>query len=162
MLYNDEYLDFQKIAAVLHTFIDKLNENVECAELRDGLNLALLQLQRYYRSLRSRSLNLDQSGNGGTGSNILTRSLRGLSPMTPFRDAPDRFLWKWIDLDSPKAGSTLPARLDNKEASSIARVLWAAKQGDNRLLTELIERGRAMFILANSHYNNCLYYYHFS
>ena len=31
-----------------------------------------------------------------------------------FRDAPDKFVWKGIDLDSVKAGATLPANLDRE------------------------------------------------
>jgi hypothetical protein len=34
--------------------------------------------------------------------NLLVLTARGLSPMTPFVDAPDKFQWKWINLDSMK------------------------------------------------------------
>ncbi len=41
--------DFQKAAALIHELQLKLSEDVECAELRDALNLALLHMQKYYR-----------------------------------------------------------------------------------------------------------------
>jgi len=44
--------DFQKAAAFIHEFLLKMNEDVECAELRDTLNLALLHMQKYYRLLQ--------------------------------------------------------------------------------------------------------------
>lgn len=132
--------DFQKVAAQIHEFLLKLSDELECAELRDALNLTLLQLQRYYRSIRSRSMIIDQSINV-SGSGFLSRSLRGMSPMTPFRDAPDKFIWKWVDLENVRSvGATLPARLD-KEESAVPSVIRAAKQGDNNLLLQLTEKG---------------------
>lgn len=131
--------DFQKVAAQIHEFLLKLSDELECAELRDALNLTLLQLQRYYRSVRSRSMIIDQSINV-SGSGFLSRSLRGMSPMTPFRDAPDKFIWKWVDLENVRSvGATLPARLD-KEESAVPSVIRAAKQGDNNLLLQLTEK----------------------
>lgn len=131
--------DFQKVAAQIHEFLLKLGDELECAELRDALNLTLLQLQRYYRSIRNRPMIVDQSINAG-GSGILSRSLRGMSPMTPFRDAPDKFIWKWVDLENVRsAGSTLPASLD-KEETTIPSVIRATKQSDNNLLLQLIEK----------------------
>jgi len=137
------FVDFQKIAANIHEFQLKLGEDVECAEVRDALNFALLQLQRYFRVLRSRTQQQQQQQ---LGENILTQSLRGLSPMTPFRDTPDRFVWRWIDVDATKDGSsirtstTLPARLD-KESFSVPAVIQAARKSDNSTLVQLIERG---------------------
>ena len=117
----------------------KLSEDAECAELRDALNMALLHMQRYYRLLRSRLQNHSQERNGT--SPALSQSLRGLSPMTPFKDQPDKFQWKWVNLEKPKlSGGTLPADL-NKEMSSLPMVILAAKQGDNAMLMQLIEKG---------------------
>jgi len=146
------FADFQKIAALIHEFLLKLDEDAECAEVRDALNYALLQLQRYFRMLRNR--NVHQSSlvhpdrsvtNGSNGLSLLGQSLRGLSPMTPFKDAPDKFVWRWVDLQSNSntsrtAGATLPARLD-KEANNVPPVLRAARQGDKTLLVQLFERG---------------------
>ena len=143
--------DFQKIAALIHEFLLKLDEDPECAEVRDSLNYSLLQLQRYFRLLRNRnmhqspSVQTDQSAGRGSNS-LLGQSLRGLSPMTPFRDAPDKFLWRWIDLESSSVrtvGTTLPARLD-KESCNVPNILRAARQSDNNLLVQLIERGSSL------------------
>ena len=77
---DDVVADFQKAAAFIHEFLLKLTVDVESAELRDALNLALLHMQRHYRNLRAKQQN---HGRGGGG--FLTQSLRGLSPMTPFK-----------------------------------------------------------------------------
>ena len=129
-------LDFQKAAALVHEFLLKLSEDTECAELRDALNLALLHMQRYYRFLRNR-MNQDKATNGS----ILTQSLRGLSPMTPFKDAPDKFQWKWINLDSPKIRGTLPVELST-EFSTLPDIIVSSKCGDNNNIMHLVENGK--------------------
>lgn len=60
--------------------------------------------------------------------------------MTPFKDHPDKFQWKWINLESRKVVGTLPADL-NKEMSTLPVVILAAKQGDNAMLMSLLEKG---------------------
>lgn len=150
-----------------------MDEDAECAEVRDSLNYSLLQLQRYFRTLRSRNLHLlstttasltngdgrsvgqqqQQNGGGLLGGH----SLRLLSPMTPFKDAPDKFLWRWIDMEAIRNGAaggsgssgggvTLPARLD-KEASNVPAVLRAARQSDNTVLVQLLERGLIFLLI---------------
>ena len=134
-------VDFQKIAANIHEFQLKLSEDVECAEVRDALNFALLQLQRYFRKLHSRTQQQQQHSEG-----ILAQSLRGLSPMTPFRDAPDRFVWRWVDVDansdrsSVRRSRTLPVQLD-REAISVPALIQAARNSDNNLVVQLTECG---------------------
>ncbi|XP_063448921.1 histone-lysine N-methyltransferase SETD1B-like isoform X1 [Mytilus trossulus] len=121
--------DFQKAAAFLHEFLLKLNEESECAELRDVLNLALLQLQKYYRQLQNRSQD----------KNVTTLSLtaRGLSPMTPFVDAPDKFQWKWLNLDSIK--NITGVRTDESmNITVLPPLIDATKQGDYHTVKELI------------------------
>ena len=143
------FVDFQKIAANIHEFQLKLSEDADCAEVRDALNFALLQLQRYFRLLRSRTQQQQQQQQHGD--NILTQSLHSLSSMTSFRDAPDQFVWRWIDVDAVKDGSsirtpkTLPAPLD-KETSSLPAVIRAARNSDNNALVQLIEHGNFFII----------------
>ena len=134
-MFHFTIADFQKAAALVHEFLLKLTEDPECAELRDALNLALLHMQRYYRLLRNR-MNQDKATNGS----ILTQSLRGLSPMTPFKDAPDKFQWKWINLDSPKLRGTLPLELST-EFSTLPEIIEASKHGDNNRVMHLVEQG---------------------
>ena len=127
--------DFQKAAALVHEFLLKLSVEPECAELRDALNLTLLHMQRYYRLLRNRHQTLDR-----TNGSLLAQSLRGLSPMTPFRDTPDKFQWRWLNLDNPKLSGTLPTDL-NDRLSTLPQVIIATKEGNTDSLVNAIERG---------------------
>lgn len=81
--------------------------------------------------------NIDKS-NGS----VMAQSIRGLSPMTPFKDAPDKFQWKWFNLDSQKVANNLPADV-HKELSLLPDIILAAKQGNDSQIMELIERGNA-------------------
>ena len=131
-------LDFQKTAAYLQEFLLKLCEDGECAELRDSLNLALLHMQKYYRTLQSR---LQDNKNN---SQLLRSSLRGLSPMTPFRDAPDKFQSKWIDLDNPRLSMTSE---NGMTLANLPLIIQAAKAGDNQLVQEIVMKGIWSFFL---------------
>ena len=128
-------LDFQKAAALVHEFLLKLGYESECSELRDALNLALLHMQRYYRLLRTRMQNIDK-----TSGSILAQSLRGLSPMTPFKDAPDKFQWRWLHLDNPKFANHLPADV-NKDIARLPPLVQAAKDGNNEQIMQLLDNG---------------------
>lgn len=139
-------LDFQKAAALLHEFLLKLSFDSECAELRDALNLALLHMQRYYRLLRNRMQNIDKS-NGS----VMAQSLRGLSPMTPFKDTPDKFQWKWLNLDNPKVANTMPADV-HKDMTVLHDIIIATKQGNDRHIMELIDEG-TIEVFLNQEYN---------
>lgn len=107
-------------------------------------------MQRYYRLLRSRLQTTNGDHNGGSQ---LSQSLRGLSPMTPFRDQPDKFQWKWTNLESPKTTNTLPVDL-RKKCSTLPVVILAAKQGDNAMLMSLIEKGRLHIAISLMHAGN--------
>ncbi len=61
--------------------------------------------------------------------------------MTPFRDAPDKFQWRWINLDSAKITGTLPLDLI-KDVTNLPMIIGAAKEGNNDLLMQLIEKGK--------------------
>lgn len=126
--------DFQKAAAFLHEFLLKLNEDSECAELRDTLNLALLQLQKYYRLLQNRI----HEKNAQVTSMSLSLTARGLSPMTPFVDAPDKFQWRWINLDSIKSLTGI----SNEESINLTRlpeIIQAVKESNFDMCVELIQ-----------------------
>lgn len=119
----------------MHEFLLKLGYEAECSELRDALNLALLHMQRYYRLLRTRMQNIDK-----TNGSILAQSLRGLSPMTPFKDAPDKFQWRWLSLDNPKVANHLPADV-NKDISRLPPIVQAAKDGNNEGVVQVLDEG---------------------
>lgn len=135
--------DFQKAAAFLHEFLLKLNEDLECAELRDTLNLALLHMQKYYRLLQIRS-------HEKNAEKTLSLTARGLSPMTPFVDAPDKFQWRWINLDSMKK-LTATSVDESVNFTTLPPIIQAAKQGNIDLITDLIENGNVTitFIFIN-------------
>lgn len=74
---------------------------------------------------------------------MLGASLRGLSPLTPFKDAPDKFQWKFVNLDHVRLLSgTLPAEA-TQEVGVLPKVIQAAKTGDNHRLMQLIDEGMA-------------------
>ncbi|XP_059178384.1 serine/arginine repetitive matrix protein 1-like isoform X2 [Physella acuta] len=123
--------DFQKAAAFIHEFLLKLSEDVECADVRDTLNLALLHMQKYYRLIQNRSQE--------KCANTLSLTARGLSPMTPFVDAPDKFIWRWINLDSTKLPATMSLG-DSVSFVSLPSIIIAVKAGDIDLISELLHQ----------------------
>ncbi|XP_013394393.1 inversin-A-like, partial [Lingula anatina] len=145
--------DFQKAAAFINEFLLKLGEGVECAELRDSLNLTLLYMQRYYRTLRLRSQSRERTDNQNEQN--LGMSVRGLSPMTPFRDVPDKFHWRWINIDSPKVSGSLPLEGD---LVTLPLVIQAAKQGDIELIEQLLEKDKRCIDQTDSHGRTCVMY----
>lgn len=128
--------DFQKAAAFIHEFLLKLQEDSECAELRDSLNLALLHMQKYYRILQTRN----QEKNLATN---LSLTARGLSPMTPFVDAPDKFQYKWINLDSARLKASM-ALDDSMAITVLPAIIQAAKEGNTDLINELVASGKTI------------------
>jgi len=140
-------VDFQKITANIREFQLKLGEDVECAEVRDALNYALLQLQRYFRKLRNLAHRPHHQQQHDES--VLTQSL---SPMTPLGDAPERFSWRWVDVDADSGSSnirtltTLSAQLD-KEAITVPALLRAARNSDNNSLVQLIEHGNSLQLM---------------
>lgn len=161
-------VDFQKIAAVIREFQLKLGEDIECAEVRDALNFALLQLQRYFRKLRSHAhYHHHPQQQQQHGESIFTaQSLHGVSPMTPFRDAPGQFLWCWVDAQANTSSSsvrtslTLPAQLD-REAILVPAVIRAARNSDNSSLIKLMEHGNLLWLLPfcsnNNYHIRCIF-----
>ncbi|KAH9518678.1 hypothetical protein Btru_005969, partial [Bulinus truncatus] len=121
----------EKAAAFIHEFLLKLSEDVECADVRDTLNLALLHMQKYYRLIQSRS----QEKCAAT----LSLTARGLSPMTPFVDAPDKFIWRWVNLDSAKIPSTMSLG-DSVNYVILPSLIVAVKAGDLDLINDLIHQ----------------------
>ena len=126
--------DFQKAAAFIHEFMLKLQDDSECAELRDSLNLALLHMQKYYRVLQHRN----HEKNIATS---LSLTARGLSPMTPFVDAPDKFQYKWINLDSFRLKASMGMD-DSLNVIQLPPIIQAAKSGSVDEIAQLINDGK--------------------
>jgi len=123
--------DFQKIAGLIHEFLLKLNEDVDCSELRDAFNYTLLQLQRFYRTLRAQTQSDADSG-------MLDRAV---SPVTPRSEAQDKFQWKWVELDSNnRVRGTLPLQ-SSRENPRLPVILRSTSQGNNGFIAQLLEQG---------------------
>ncbi|XP_052224154.1 SH3 and multiple ankyrin repeat domains protein 3-like isoform X2 [Dreissena polymorpha] len=122
--------DFQKAAAFIHEFLLKLQDDSECAELRDSLNLALLHMQKYYRVLQTRNQEKNLAVN-------LSLTARGLSPMTPFVDAPDKFQYKWINLDSARLKASMTVD-ESMHITNLPPMIQAAKEGNTDLINDII------------------------
>lgn len=127
-------IDFQKAAAFINEFLLKLNEDAEGSELRDTLNLALLHMQKYYRKLQTRS-------HEKNAEKTLSLTARGFSPMTPFVDAPDKFQWKWVNLDNLKNLQGIMTD-ESMNITTLPHIMHAVKQKDSDLLMELVQGGR--------------------
>ena len=126
--------DFQKIAGLIREFLLKLSDDVESSELRDAFNYTLLQLQRYYRVLRAQSQHEADSG-------TLPSLEAGVSPRTPRSEAPDKFTWRWIELDAQnRIAGTLP-QPSSRDSPRLPLILRATKQGNNGFITQLLEQG---------------------
>lgn len=134
--------DFHKIAQLIQDFLGKLSCEESTAELRDSLNLALLNLQKYYKTLRVRSrstsngLYPNSTAKSIGGSLVLCNSNGVVSPVSTACASRDLFEWKWYNLESPR----LCASLGTDEFSSLSPVLQQSKDGDKDVLMELLEK----------------------
>ncbi|XP_030848165.1 trithorax group protein osa isoform X1 [Strongylocentrotus purpuratus] len=126
--------DFKKAVSFIKEFLMKLPEDPECAELRDNLNLALLHMKKYFKTVW---LLQEKERSGG---DKLAQSLpRGSGPSSLHQDDPDRFHWKWVSTDrTNQLRVSLP--LDGKELPMMPLILQATKEGDKELVEQLIEK----------------------
>jgi len=136
--------DFQKLAALINAFLMQLSEREECASLRDALNLALLQLQRYYRNLRNRL----QMRRSSLQESSLTRTLTGV--LDPFSgDGADKFSFLWIDVEN-LAGTMRKSMRDSTNSGDatyeLPEILKFVRNGDVTSLTALTKEGRLFII----------------
>ncbi|XP_071946311.1 uncharacterized protein [Antedon mediterranea] len=125
--------DFKKAVTFIKEFLVKLPEDEDCAELRDGFNLVLLHMKKYFKTVWLRT----QERQSGVKLRSSVSISRGLSPLTPYQDIPDHFQWKWVDLDSQKG---LSKSLPSDGIQTVPLILQAAKEGDETLITQLIEK----------------------
>ena len=73
--------------------------------------------------------------------NTLSLTARGLSPMTPFVDAPDKFLWRWVNLDNARLPTTMSVG-DSLNFVVLPPLINAAKAGDVELVNDLLHQGQ--------------------
>jgi hypothetical protein len=120
--------DFQKTSSVILEFLLKLPDEETSSRLRDTLLHGLHFLQQYYLILQKRDKEQKP---------LQWTIERGLSPLTPFREAPDKFEWPWIDVESNKVKQTIPKHSLNNFVS-LSPIIVAVREGDLRYVKELL------------------------
>lgn len=120
--------DFQKTSSVILEFLLKLPDEETSSRLRDTLLHGLHFLQQYYLILQKRDKEQKP---------LQWTIERGLSPLTPFREAPDKFEWPWIDVESNKVKQTLPKHSFNSFVN-LSPIIVAVREGDLRYVKELL------------------------
>lgn len=131
------FSDFKKAVDFIKEFLAKLPQDAECAELRDCLNLTLLHMKKYFKSVWL----LHQEKSHGRNEKLLSASLPkgvGTSPFNKVRT--DQFQWKWVSLEPPKVVTgSLP--IDGQAIPRLPLILQASKEGDAELVNQLIDKG---------------------
>ena len=129
--------DFQKLSSTVQEFLLKLPDEEDSARLRDNLLHALHFLQLYYRILQNRDKNNDP---------LQWNIDHSLSPLTPFKEAPDKFEWEWINADSQKVRNFQNAKgsLDNFKVTP--QILIAIKEGDLNTVKNIVKQGKFNFM----------------
>ncbi|CAF1084458.1 unnamed protein product [Adineta ricciae] len=120
--------DFQKTSSIILEFLLKLPDEETSSRLRDTLLHGLHFLQQYYLILQKRDKEQKP---------LQWTIERGLSPLTPFREAPDKFEWPWIDVESNKVKQTLPKHSLN-DFVTLSPIIMAVREGDLRYVKELL------------------------
>ena len=110
-------------------------EDADCAQLRDSLNLSLLYMKKYFRTVWLRSQEKNET-------DALSSSMpRGVSPTQSHHDKPDMFSWRWAVVDHSKIlRGSLPVD-GGKNVARLPLILQAAKEGDKELIEQLIQKG---------------------
>jgi hypothetical protein len=114
----------------------KLPDEEESARLRDNLLHALHFLQLYYRILQNRDKNNDP---------LQWNIDHSLSPLTPFKEAPDKFDWEWINAESQKLRSSLP-KASLETVKFLPSIINAIKEGDLNAIKQIVKNGLNNFI----------------
>ncbi|CAF1094290.1 unnamed protein product [Rotaria sp. Silwood1] len=120
--------DFQKTSSTILEFLLKLPDEEASSRLRDTLLHALHFLQQYYLILQKRDKEQKP---------LQWTIERGLSPLTPFREAPDKFQWPWIDVESNKVKQIIPKHSLNNFIN-LSPIIIAVREGDLRYVKELL------------------------
>ena len=139
------FKDFQKLSSTVQEFLLKLPDEEKSARLRDNLLQALHFLQLYYRELQNREKNTDP---------LQWNIDHSLSPLTPFREAPDKFEWDWINVDSQKVRQSLP-RSTAESFKALPLIIIAVRDGDFGSVKAILKEGK----LNESEFSNKNFYF---
>lgn len=140
--------DFQKTSSVILEFLLKLPDEETSSRLRDTLLHALHFLQQYYLILQKRDKEQKP---------LQWTIERGLSPLTPFRETPDKFEWSWIDVESNKVRQTLPKH-SLTDFILLSPIIIAVREGDLRYVKELLTAKPTLIDQVDSFGRNLLTY----
>jgi hypothetical protein len=111
----------------------KLPDEETSSRLRDNLLHALHYLQLYYRVLQNR----DRS----TSDTLQWTIDHSLSPLTPFREAPDKFEWEWISVDSQKVRQSLSKAASIENLKTLPQIIVAVRDGDFDTVKNIVKQG---------------------
>lgn len=64
--------------------------------------------------------------------------------MTPFVDAPDKFQYKWINLDSARLKASMAVD-ESMAITVLPPIIQAAKEGNTELIYEFVASGSVYF-----------------
>jgi hypothetical protein len=120
----------------------KLPDEESSSRLRDNLLHALHFLQLYYRILQNRDKNNDP---------LQWNIDHSLSPLTPFKEAPDKFEWEWINADSQKLRNSLSKTLTIENSKTLPQIILAIKDGDLTTIKQIVKQGFFFFIFLYSY-----------
>ncbi len=115
----------------MQEFLLKLPDEEASARLRDNLLQALHLLQLYYRDLQKRDKENDP---------LQWTIDHSLSPLTPFKEAPDKFDWQWVNFESAKARQS-SIRTKSDPLTSLPSIIVAIRDGDISTVKQLIKEG---------------------
>ena len=74
--------------------------------------------------------------------------------MTPFREAPDKFEWDWINVDSQKVRQSLP-RSTAESFKALPLIIIAVRDGDFGSVKAILKEGK----LNESEFSNKNFYF---
>jgi ankyrin repeat protein len=142
--------DFQKVSSTVQEFLLKLPDEEASARLRDNLLQALHFLQLYYRLLQNRDKHTDPTQ---------WTIDHSLSPLTPFREAPDKFDWEWTSIENPpKSLRNSLSRSTSESMRSLAPLLSLIKNGDLQQVRDEIASNEDLIFAQDALNRDCIHY----
>lgn len=124
--------DFQKLSSTVQEFLLKLPDEETSSRLRDNLLHALHYLQQYYRVLQNRDRNTTDS--------VQWTIDHSLSPLTPFREASDKFEWDWIGVDSQKVRQSLSKATSVDNVKQLPQIICSIRDGDFESIKSMVKQ----------------------
>lgn len=126
--------DFQKLSSTVQEFLLKLPDEETSSRLRDNLLHALHYLQQYYRILQVRD-------RAAVADSVQWTIDHSLSPLTPFREASDKFEWEWISVDSQKVRQSFSLKAFSADSlKTLPNIIVAICDGDMNTIKNIVKQ----------------------